>query len=159
VNWFKAFWKSLTAPPGDAQMISLESTSNFTPRAQQVLALARREADRLNHNFVGTEHILLGLVKLGQGVAVNVLQRRGVDLETVRKEDVYCRESGGQVVVYRSALFRSRRRLLSARQQDGGAEFLELEQSNGQTVYLSLPSVIRFCEAGTEVVGEIVTLK
>src|SRR5690606_28570874 len=60
--------------------------NNFTPRAQQVLALARKEADRFNHNYVGTEHLLLGLIKLGQGVAVNVLQKMGLDLETVRKE-------------------------------------------------------------------------
>jgi len=59
---------------------------NFTPRAQQVLALARKEADRFNHNFLGTEHLLLGLIKLGQGVAVNVLQKMGLDLETVRME-------------------------------------------------------------------------
>ncbi len=58
--------------------------NNFTPRAQQVLALARKEADRFNHNYVGTEHILLGLIKLGQGVAVSVLQKMGLDLETVR---------------------------------------------------------------------------
>src|ERR1700761_7411693 len=62
------------------------SMNNFTPRAQQVLALARKEADRFNHNFVGTEHLLLGLIKLGQGVAVNVLQKLGLDLETVRME-------------------------------------------------------------------------
>jgi len=66
--------------------MSEESMSNFTPRAQQVLALARKEADRFNHNFVGTEHLLLGLLKLGQGVAVNVLQRMGLDLESVRME-------------------------------------------------------------------------
>jgi ATP-dependent Clp protease ATP-binding subunit ClpC len=60
--------------------------SNFTPRAQQVLALARKEADRFNHNFVGTEHLLLGLIKLAQGVAVNVLMKLGLDLETVRME-------------------------------------------------------------------------
>ena len=60
--------------------------NNFTPRAQQVLALARKEADRFNHNYVGTEHFLLGLIKLGQGVAVNVLQKMGLDLETVRME-------------------------------------------------------------------------
>ena len=59
---------------------------NFTPRAQQVLALARKEADRFNHNYVGTEHLLLGLIKLGQGVAVNVIQKMGLDLETVRME-------------------------------------------------------------------------
>jgi len=60
--------------------------NNFTPRAQQVLALARKEADRFNHSYVGTEHLLLGLIKLGQGVAVNVLERMGLDLETVRME-------------------------------------------------------------------------
>src|SRR5262245_35414391 len=66
--------------------MSDESMNNFTPRAQQVLALARKEADRFNHNFVGTEHLLLGLIKLGQGVAVNVLQKMGLDLESVRME-------------------------------------------------------------------------
>jgi ATP-dependent Clp protease ATP-binding subunit ClpC len=69
-----------------ATVMSEESMNNFTPRAQQVLALARKEADRFNHNFVGTEHLLLGLIKLGQGVAVNVLQKLGLDLETVRME-------------------------------------------------------------------------
>src|SRR6266700_3120106 len=66
--------------------MSDEAMSNFTPRAQQVLALARKEADRFNHNFVGTEHLLLGLIRLRQGVAVNVLQKLGLDLETVRME-------------------------------------------------------------------------
>jgi ATP-dependent Clp protease ATP-binding subunit ClpC len=61
-----------------------EPMNNFTPRAQQVLALARKEADRFHHNYVGTEHLLLGLINLGQGVAVNVLQKMGLDLETVR---------------------------------------------------------------------------
>ncbi|MDA7683952.1 ATP-dependent Clp protease ATP-binding subunit, partial [Akkermansiaceae bacterium] len=60
--------------------------NNFTPRAQQVLALARKEADRFNHNYIGTEHVLLGLIKLGQGVAVSVLERMGLELETVRHE-------------------------------------------------------------------------
>jgi len=58
--------------------------NNFTPRAQQVLALARKEADRFHHNYVGTEHLLLGLINLGQGVAVNVLMKMGLDLQTVR---------------------------------------------------------------------------
>jgi ATP-dependent Clp protease ATP-binding subunit ClpC len=58
--------------------------NNFTPRAQQVLSLARKEADRFHHNYVGTEHLLLGLIHLGQGVAVNVLQKMGLSLETVR---------------------------------------------------------------------------
>src|SRR3974377_1161569 len=66
--------------------MSDEAMNNFTPRAQQVLALARKEADRFNHNFVGTEHLLLGLIKLGQGVAVNVLQKIGLDSGTGRLE-------------------------------------------------------------------------
>src|SRR6266436_9300317 len=58
--------------------------NNYTPRAQQVLALASKEAERFN--YVGTEHLLLGLIKLGEGVAVNVLQKMGLDLERVRIE-------------------------------------------------------------------------
>ena len=59
---------------------------NFTPRAQQVLQLARKEADRFNHGYVGTEHVLLGLIALGHGVAVNALQSVGIDLASVRVE-------------------------------------------------------------------------
>ncbi|MAH40454.1 MAG: NDP-hexose 4-ketoreductase [Puniceicoccaceae bacterium] len=62
----------------------MEPLNNFTPRAQQVLALSRKEAERFHHNYVGTEHLLLGLINLGQGVAVNVLQRMDLDLQTVR---------------------------------------------------------------------------
>ena len=60
--------------------------NNFTPRAQQVLQLARQEADRFNHGYIGTEHLLLGLIALGEGVAVSVLRRMGLDLDTVRLE-------------------------------------------------------------------------
>ena len=62
----------------------MEPLNNFTPRAQQVLTLSRKEADRFHHNYIGTEHLLLGLINLGQGVAVNVLQKMGLDLQTVR---------------------------------------------------------------------------
>ena len=62
----------------------MEPMNNFTPRAQQVLTLAKKEAERFHHNYVGTEHLLLGLINLGQGVAVNVLQKMGLDLQTVR---------------------------------------------------------------------------
>ena len=61
-----------------------DNNKNFTPRARKVIELARAEARRFNHNYVGTEHILLGLIKLGDGVAVNVLGRMGLDLKTVR---------------------------------------------------------------------------
>ena len=54
--------------------------NNFTPRAQQVLNIARREADRFHHNYIGAEHVLLGLLKLGQGVAISVMENAGVDI-------------------------------------------------------------------------------
>jgi ATP-dependent Clp protease ATP-binding subunit ClpC len=60
--------------------------ANFTPRAQRVIQLARKEADNFNHPYVGTEHLLLGLIALGEGVAVNVLQKMNVSLEAVRLE-------------------------------------------------------------------------
>ena len=59
---------------------------NFTPRAQQVLQLARKQADSFNHGYVGTEHILLGLIALGHGVAINALQSVGVDFDSVKLE-------------------------------------------------------------------------
>jgi ATP-dependent Clp protease ATP-binding subunit ClpC len=64
----------------------MDQANNFTPRAQQVLALARKEAERFHHNYLGTEHLLLGLIRLGQGVAVSVIQKMGLDLDKVRAE-------------------------------------------------------------------------
>ena len=61
-----------------------DKNNNFTPRARKVVELARAEARRFHHNYVGTEHILLGLIKLGEGVAVNVLGRMGLGLKNVR---------------------------------------------------------------------------
>jgi len=58
----------------------------FTEKAQQVLVLAQEEARRLNHNFIGTEHLLLGLVREGSGIAARALQNMGVDLNKVRQE-------------------------------------------------------------------------
>src|SRR4029077_7507692 len=65
---------------------SQENFSNFTPRAQEAVALSRKEAERLNHNFVGTEHLLLGLIALDQGTAVTVLRKMELNLELVRAE-------------------------------------------------------------------------
>jgi hypothetical protein len=86
MKWFKSLRNATTAPSPGGRHDSSETLGNFTPHAQQALALARKEADRFNHNFVGTEHLLLGIIKLGQGVAVNVLRKLGLDLETVRLE-------------------------------------------------------------------------
>ena len=263
MNWFESFWKTRSLPVSGGGIEPQEAMSNFTPRAQQVLALARKEADRFNHNFVGTEHLLLGLIALGQGTAVKVLENLGpgldviraevekqvgtgpeqkvfsnipytprvktvlalaqreakslghtyvgtehillgllregdgvasrvlqllnVDLEKVRMEilrelnpnspptimktnvpeipddsvdvsrryDVYCSERNDAVIVYRNALFKGRRKLLSNSPHDLGPEFLELEQSNGQTVFVSAFSVFKFTEPGAEIVGQV----
>ena len=58
----------------------------FTDRARKVMALANQEAQRFNHEYIGTEHILLGLVKVGSGVGANVLKNLDVDLRKVRLE-------------------------------------------------------------------------
>lgn len=58
----------------------------YTPRAKKVLELALREALQLGHNYVGTEHILLGLIREGEGVAAKVLVNLGADLSNVRVE-------------------------------------------------------------------------
>ncbi|MBS3820363.1 MAG: AAA domain-containing protein [Planctomycetes bacterium] len=58
----------------------------FTERARKVIALANQEAQRFNHEYIGTEHILLGLVKEGTGVGANVLKNLGVELHKVRME-------------------------------------------------------------------------
>jgi predicted dehydrogenase len=78
---FSALFKKM-----GAQVESKDPLANFTPRAQTVLALARKEADRFNHNFVGTEHLLLGIIKLGQGTAFRVLRNMGLELDTIRLE-------------------------------------------------------------------------
>jgi hypothetical protein len=310
VNWFKKFWKALTEPTPKNEAVEetegqrlrqtqgeptprneavVETTSNFTPRAQQVLALARREADRLNHNFLGTEHLLLGLFKLGQGVAVNVLGKMGLNLETVRMEiekqvpmgpdkkmignipytprvkkvialadkerrklnhtylgtehlllglllegdgvaarvmkhlgadveqtrreilkeldpnfsaqshdetknltpkettlmpsrfdlpqkpepdqpkqdsidtskryDVYCTERNQEIVVYRNAQFIGIKRLYQTAQYDIMSQFIELEQAEGQTIFLARSSVIKFCEHGVTPGAETISTK
>ena len=286
MNWFKSLWKRLAGAPTDTPRVHVqtgsksttpggphvlaipEGLSNFTPRAQQVLALARKEADRLNHNFLGTEHLLLGLIKLGQGVAVNVLSKMGLDLEMVRTEvknqvgfdpnrqnlgnvpytprvkkvlalatkeakalnhtyvgtehillgllregdggaarvlknfgvdiertrqeilkeldpnflpakdapeprlrtsnsplptslppqgeavdlgkryDVYCTDWSQGVTAYRNARFKGVKHLFPKSQYDAYAGFVELEQGDGQTIFVSRSSIIRFCEHG-----------
>ena len=58
----------------------------FTDRARKVMQLANQEAQRFNHEYIGTEHILLGLVKEGSGVAANVLKNLDIDLRKIRLE-------------------------------------------------------------------------
>jgi ATP-dependent Clp protease ATP-binding subunit ClpA len=285
VNRIKSLWKSLNAGPANAGQGFAEMEHNFTPRAHQVLALARKEAERFHHNFVGTEHLLLGLISLGQGVAVNVLSKMGINLEAARLEveqqvgtgpdqkffgnipytprvkkvlvlagkeakalnhtyvgtehlllgllregdgvaarvlqelgidvertrqeilkeldpnfgdtveasdpspadpartsgkpemsedaqppkpqrdsvdtskryDVYCAEREQEVVVYRNALFKGTKDLFPNNRYDSLARFVELEQADGQTIFIALYSVIKFCEHGATPSHETVT--
>jgi len=66
----------------------------FTPRAKKVLELSLREALQLGHNYIGTEHILLGLIREGEGVAAQVLVKLGADLPRVRQQVIALLSSG-----------------------------------------------------------------
>ncbi len=70
----------------------------FTERARKVLTLSQEEAQRFNHNYIGTEHILLGLVREGEGVAAKVLANLGVELEKVRSAVEYIIGRGEKTV-------------------------------------------------------------
>lgn len=70
----------------------------FTDRARKVMQLANQEAQRFNHEYIGTEHILLGLIKEGSGVAANVLKNLGVNLGRIRLEVEKLVRSGPDVV-------------------------------------------------------------
>ena len=70
----------------------------FTDRAKKVMNLARQEAQRFNHEYLGTEHILLGLVQEGSGVAANVLKNMGIDLNKIRMEVEKIVKSGQSMV-------------------------------------------------------------
>src|SRR3954468_17824551 len=73
----------------------------FTDRARKVMQLANQEAQRFNHEYIGTEHILLGLVKEGSGVAANVLKNLDIDLRKIRLEveKIVQHGPGGEQVV------------------------------------------------------------
>jgi len=60
--------------------------NRFTERARKVLVLAKEESRRFNHDYIGTEHVLLGLIREGEGVACAVLQNLGINLEMIRAE-------------------------------------------------------------------------
>ena len=70
----------------------------FTDRARKVMQLANQEAQRFNHEYIGTEHILLGLIKEGSGVAANVLKNLGIDLRKIRMEVEKLVQSGPDMV-------------------------------------------------------------
>jgi ATP-dependent Clp protease ATP-binding subunit ClpC len=85
MNWFDSAKEILAKWKAQEKAWSL-FRDKFTPRARQVLAIAGKEAQRLGHNYLGTEHLLLGIIKLGQGVAVNVFGKMGLELDAIRNE-------------------------------------------------------------------------
>jgi len=80
----------------------------------------------------------------------------GDPIDTSKRYDVYCSERGQQVVVYRNAIFKGVRTLYARHKVDSLSGFVELEQSNGQTVFIQRHSVIKFCQPGTVLAAEIV---
>ena len=79
----------------------------FTDRARKVMQLANQEAQRFNHEYIGTEHILLGLIKEGSGVAANVLKNLDVDLRKIRLEVEKLVQSGPDMVTMGKLMERS----------------------------------------------------
>lgn len=80
---FRALFSWLRPPP---RLASSPLYKRFTDRARKVMQLAAREAERFHHEYIGIEHILLGLVKQGRGVAANVLKSLDIDLRKIRLE-------------------------------------------------------------------------
>jgi ATP-dependent Clp protease ATP-binding subunit ClpA len=76
-----------------------ERFDKFTERARKVLSLAQEEAQRFNHNYIGTEHLLLGLVREGDGVAAKVLSNLGVELNKVRSAVEFIIGRGDRIVL------------------------------------------------------------
>lgn len=74
--------EQIIGPPGPPHAGHLP----FSPRCKKVLELSLREALGFGHNYIGTEHVLLGLIREGEGVAATVIQAAGIDLSTVREE-------------------------------------------------------------------------
>ena len=104
----------------------------FTPRAKKVLELSLREALQLGHNYIGTEHILLGLIREGEGVAAQVLQKLGADLIRVR-----------QTVIQLLAGYTAG---AEVRKVEGGAEMAEME---GELAKEIAPTVVPAADAPT----------
>jgi ATP-dependent Clp protease ATP-binding subunit ClpC len=85
-------------PDDSTRGVGAEMFERFTDRARKVMALANQEAQRFNHEYIGTEHVLLGLVKEGIGVGANVLKNLDVDLRKVRLEVEKLVKSGPEMV-------------------------------------------------------------
>jgi ATP-dependent Clp protease ATP-binding subunit ClpC len=80
-------------------MTDRDKFNKFTERARKVLSLAQEEAQRFKHNYIGTEHILLGLIREGEGVAAHVLRDLGVELQKVRSVVEFMIGRGDRIVL------------------------------------------------------------
>ncbi len=81
------------------KMPEVDRFDKFTNRARKALHLAQEEAQRLQHNYIGTEHLLLGLIREGEGVAAKVLNNLGIDLEKARSSVESIIGRGNRVVI------------------------------------------------------------
>jgi ATP-dependent Clp protease ATP-binding subunit ClpC len=79
--------------------VNNDKFEKFTERARKVLSLAQEEAQRFNHNYIGTEHLLLGLVREGDGVAAKVLSNLNVELNKVRSAVEFIIGRGDRIVL------------------------------------------------------------
>jgi ATP-dependent Clp protease ATP-binding subunit ClpC len=87
VNILIRLWQRFRDSVAESRGIQFDDPlQDFTPRARIALSLAARESERLRHGFIGTEHLVVGLLELGQGVAFNALRRSGMDVQTARLE-------------------------------------------------------------------------
>jgi ATP-dependent Clp protease ATP-binding subunit ClpA len=94
----------VTRMRGEQARVTTEGTprnrfDKFSERARKVLSLAQEEAQRFQHNYIGTEHLLLGLVREGQGVAAKVLENMGVELSQIRQTIEYIIGRGERMVI------------------------------------------------------------
>merc|ERR1711907_849360 len=80
----------------------------FTPRAKRVLELSLEEARQLNHNYIGTEHLILGLIREGEGVAARVLENLSLDLSKVRNQTIRSLGENSEVTSGSSSTTRSK---------------------------------------------------
>lgn len=92
--------KGTDSDSDDLRSVRRDSTMNnrFTDRYRKVLQIANQEAQRFNHEYIGTEHILLGLVREGSGMAANVLKNLNIDLRRIRLEVEMIVQSGPEIV-------------------------------------------------------------
>jgi ATP-dependent Clp protease ATP-binding subunit ClpA len=183
--------------------------SPFGPLVREVLKFAAEEAAALEHTYIGTEHILLGLLRQPEGGAARIFQKLYIDPDSLRRQvllafevkhaagnagspagqplspsekdtemfakkaspeenslpipaardtreaidltqryDVYCVERNDKLVVHRNVRFLSVKSLIPQSESDGTGDFVELEQPDGQTVFIAKSTIVRFCAAG-----------